>query len=190
MSFEGAANAKDRYDNDLQDPKKVRSSQVTGVSFNIRTQRWRSSSRDMNGRRNYIAYHTTEEGAASVIAMYESIGRPVRPIDCMVNKAPGFWFDIFNEDVPNPYCIPSRLHSSMWSGVCWDPCGDGGRWLAVCKRKYLGRFKYEDEEGAARAYNVEAKRIGLTELNDVPDAPEILKHDRFFMKGKKNQKYE
>ena len=79
--------------------------------------------------------------------------------------------------------------SSRWRGVTWSSTG---RWLVHCKKKYIGAFQSGDEgeERAARAYNVEAKRIGLTKLNDVPDAAEISKHDRFFKKGEKNQLYE
>jgi hypothetical protein len=81
--------------------------------------------------------------------------------------------------------------TSMWKGVCWcGTDGDGGRWRAKCKGKFLGRYGFLHEDVAARAYNVEAKRIGLTELNDVPDAPVISKKDRFFKKAEKGQLYE
>ena len=92
--------------------------------------------------------------------------------------------------VAAPYYQRQRS-TSKWLGLAWDSSvGDGGRWVVVCKHKYIGRFKFEDEEAAARAYNVEAKRIGLTELNDVPDAPVISKKDRFFKKVEKGQLYE
>ena len=92
--------------------------------------------------------------------------------------------------VAAPYYQRQRS-TSKWLGLAWDSsAGDGGRWTVVCKHKYIGRFKFEDEEAAARAYNVEAKRIGLTNFNDVPDAAEISKRDRYFKKGEKNQLHE
>ena len=72
---------------------------------------------------------------------------------------------------------------SKWKGIIWSGNTNGGRWKVYCKGTYLGTFKDYDEEAAARAYNVEAKRIGIPELSDVPDAPLISKHDRFFKKG-------
>jgi len=61
--------------------------------------------------------------------------------------------------------------ASKWLGLCWSESAalDGGRWIAVCKHTYIARFKHDQEIVAARAYNVEAKRQGLTIFNDVPD---------------------
>jgi hypothetical protein len=83
---------------------------------------------------------------------------------------------------------PRRHRASRWEGLQWRM--HGGKWRVFCKGKCVGTFKSDDEEGAARAYNVEAKRIGLTELNDVPDAPDVSKHDRFFKGSEKKQRYE
>jgi hypothetical protein len=89
--------------------------------------------------------------------------------------------------------VPREVKESTWTGVYWagrSRDGSGGRWRVQCNNMYLGSFKYEDEHAAARCYNFEAIRIGLTTRNDVPDAPKLSKNDRFFKKGEYNQLYE
>ena len=50
-------------------------------------------------------------------------------------------------------------------GVFWDK--NGNKWKATCKGTYLGL--HTTEKSAARAYNVEAKRVGRP-LNGIPPA--------------------
>ena len=49
-------------------------------------------------------------------------------------------------------------------GVSWDK--GKGRWRAVCKGRFLGC--HATHEAAARAYNIEAERIELGDLNVIP----------------------
>ena len=53
--------------------------------------------------------------------------------------------------------------SSQFKGVTWSKSNN--KWQAKCKNKYLGCNAVEED--AARAYNIEAARLGLT-LNVIP----------------------
>jgi hypothetical protein len=55
--------------------------------------------------------------------------------------------------------------TSQFTGVNWDK--RDSRWIAKCKDKRLG--SHTTEEAAARAYNVEATRVGRP-LNVIPPA--------------------
>ena len=55
----------------------------------------------------------------------------------------------------------SSKYSSKFTGVSWNKMAK--RWQARCKRAYLGNFA--TQEAAAKAYNIEAKRVGGTTLN-------------------------
>jgi hypothetical protein len=55
--------------------------------------------------------------------------------------------------------------TSKFTGVYWDKIKH--KWRAECTGKYLGYHATEDD--AARAYNIEARRLGLT-LNVIPPA--------------------
>jgi len=59
-----------------------------------------------------------------------------------------------------------QASTSQFKGVSWDKFS--GKWAAQCKEKRLGR--HATEEGAARAYNIEAERVGLVNLNVIPPA--------------------
>jgi len=62
--------------------------------------------------------------------------------------------------------VKHRGVRSQFKGVSWQK--GSGTWRAECKRKKLGY--HDTEEGAARAYNKEAERIGLVDLNVIPPA--------------------
>jgi len=159
--------------NDISDPfdyytgPPLKTSNWRGVSWSNNFNRWQ-----VDCTRKYLGSFKVEDE--------ETAAR------CYNIEAKRIGLTEFN-DIPDPFdCqLPGpRSYTSKWRGVCW--CKEGpGKWIARCKGKYLGFFKYDDEEGAARCYNVEARRLGMTELNDVPDAPEISKHDRFFKKTKR-----
>ena len=62
--------------------------------------------------------------------------------------------------------IQRRVCSSQFKGVTWEKAS--GAWKAVCLGKGLGY--HAAEEDAARAYNMEAERIGRVDFNIVPPA--------------------
>jgi hypothetical protein len=55
------------------------------------------------------------------------------------------------------------VYSSRFTGVCWDK--GKKRWRSACRGKHLGC--HATEEGAARAYNAEAERVGRVDLTYV-----------------------
>jgi len=89
----------------------------------------------------YLGLHTTEEAAARAYNMYLKDGSVPEPAER------GGW------------------GCSVLKGVYWD--NNSSKWMAKCKGIYLGL--HTSEEAAARAYNVEAERIGRP-LNGIPPA--------------------
>ena len=87
-----------------------------------------------------VGYHATEEAAAQAYENYVTDG--VIPV-----KHP-------------------RNISSEFKGVTWYE--RYGKWQATFKGKYLGQ--HASKEAAARAYNIEAERIGCVYLNVIPPA--------------------
>jgi len=61
--------------------------------------------------------------------------------------------------------IPKSLCASPFTGVCWVKRNQ--KWQANCEKRFLGYHVVEED--AARAYNVEAARLGRT-LNVIPPA--------------------
>ena len=88
-----------------------------------------------------LGYHATEEAAARAYNTYVKDGVVLVP-------------------PRDPAC------SSQFKGVRWDK--GRGKWRVVCKGKHLGC--HATEEAAARAYNIEAERIGRVHLNVIPPA--------------------
>jgi hypothetical protein len=89
----------------------------------------------------YLGFHATEEEAARAVDDYVMHG--IVP----ESKASGGW------------------GSSQFKGVSWHKSKN--KWQAQCGKKSLGR--HAAEKDAARAYNVEAARLGLA-LNVIPPA--------------------
>jgi hypothetical protein len=87
----------------------------------------------------HLGYHATEEDAARAYRKYLEDG-----IDPVKRR---------------------EAITSQFTGVCWDKNAD--KWRASCRRTYLG--SHVSETSAARAYNVEAKRVGRC-LNVIPPA--------------------
>jgi len=94
-----------------------------------------------NGK--HLGYHATEEAAARAYSKYITDG--VDP----VQRRDG-----------------TSQFSSQFKGVRWQKSTK--KWVAVCKSKYLG--SHATEEAAARAYNIEAERIGRVDLTVIPPA--------------------
>ena len=62
--------------------------------------------------------------------------------------------------------LKRRDPSSHFKGVSWHK--GRGKWQVKCKGKSLG--DHATEEAAARAYNIEAERIGRVDFNVIPPA--------------------
>jgi hypothetical protein len=60
----------------------------------------------------------------------------------------------------------ARQATSKYKGVDWEK--SSCKWRARCKKIGIGR--HAKEEDAAQAYNTEASRIGLVDLNVIPPA--------------------
>ena len=86
---------------------------------------------------NHLGQHSTEEAAVRAYNKYVSDG--INPVK------------------------HREANTSLFMGVSWTTSKN--KWVAQCKGKYLGL--HTTEEAAARAYNVEAERRGLT-LNVIP----------------------
>ena len=89
----------------------------------------------------HLGYHATEEDAARACSQYLTDG-----IDLVKHR---------------------EADTSQFTGVSWHR--PRGKWRVICQQKHLGVFTTEDS--AARAYNVEAERRGLT-LNIIPPVGE------------------
>jgi len=76
-------------------------------------------------------------------------------------EAPAQATDNYDKDGVAP--AAARPTTSKFRGVSWEK--SQGKWRARCKKILLGR--HTKEEDAARAYNVEAERVGLP-LNVIP----------------------
>jgi hypothetical protein len=75
----------------------------------------------------------------------------------------------YNKDGVVPFPPRDPTFSSQFRGVIWVK--GRGNWEAQCKRMSLGR--HATEEAAARAYNIEAERLGLP-LNVIPPAGDAV----------------
>ena len=141
---EGAAAAYDKYVKDGVVPvKRPTSSHLKGVSWDKLAGKWRARSEG-----KHLGHHATEEAA-------------VRACDQYVNHGV--------EHVKHPGTKALKVKregTSEFQGVSWDK--HRGKWKASCSRKHFGY--HATEEAAARAYNVEAQRIGRVDLNFVAPA--------------------
>jgi len=88
----------------------------------------------------HLGYHATEDAAALAYDGYVKDG--VDPVQRREGTA------------------------SRFKGVTWDKIRR--KWKVSCKGKHLGC--HSAEEAAARAYNIEAERIGLAVFNVIPPA--------------------
>ena len=185
---EAAARAYSKYLEDGIFPEPpAGSSQFTGVSWVKTNNKWRAR---CNGV--YLGLHTTEEDAARACSEYVKDGIvPAKHQEAGTSRFTGVsWAKSSNtwrarckgtclglhateEAATSAYIkylkdgIDPAEHreacTSRFTGVCWDKTR--GKWQARCKGKRLGR--HTTEEAAARAYNVEAERVGRP-LNVIP----------------------
>jgi len=65
--------------------------------------------------------------------------------------------------------VPRREGTSQFKGVSWDK--GRGKWAAMCKGKRVGL--HATEVAAARAFNTEAERIGLDDVNVIAPAGDV-----------------
>jgi hypothetical protein len=118
-----------------------RFSQISGVTWDRRYNKWRARlGKWSKGSEVWLGYHATKEAAAQAIVQYKQDG--VAPGDA------------------------ARPATSKFKGVNWEK--SSGKWRARCKKIGLGY--HTKEEDAARAYNIEAERIGLIDRNVIPPA--------------------
>ena len=75
-------------------------------------------------------------------------------------------YDDYAKDGVEPVKHREITTSSQFKGVRWVK--SRGKWRADCKGKGLGY--HATEEAAARAYNIEAERIGLVDVHIFPPA--------------------
>ena len=163
------------------------SSQVAGVFWDKQSEKWRAQSK---GKR--LGHHTTKEAAARAYSKYlEDGSTPVDHRGASTSQFTGVsWAKAQNKW--NAQCKGKHLgyhttvddaarayskylkdgvdpvehqdgNTSQFTGVHRDK--NKNRWRAQCKRKDLG--VHTSEEAAARAYNVEAERVGRP-LNVIP----------------------
>jgi hypothetical protein len=183
---EGAAHAYSTYLKDGVVPgPAVRAgwgvSQFKSVSWDKQHSRWRAKCKG-----KYLGFHTTEEAAAHACSKYLKDGiDPVEHRDANSSQFTGVsWHKHTNkwkvkckgtrlgchateedaaraykkylEDGIDPLEHP-EANASHFKGVSWSK--GTSKWRAQCKGKHLGY--HATEEAAARAYNVEAERLGL-----------------------------
>ena len=184
---EAAARAIAKYVEDGVDPVKRldRTSQIKGVSWDKKRGKWKAGCKGA-----YLGHHATEEAAAQAYNRYIEDGvvtvrirdRTSQFKGVCWNKPCGKWqaqckgkslgyhateeaaaqaYNKYVEDGVAPVKRPSRP-----KGVSWHQ--GRGKWQAKCKGTWLGY--HATEEAAARAYNIEARRVGITTLNDIPPA--------------------
>ena len=152
-------------------------SRFMGVSWCKIRGKWKAACKG-----KHLGLHTTEEVAARAYNTYLKDSGAPEPTTSQFkgvswNKCNNRWvahckrtrLGLYNteEDAARAYSkyledgIDPVQHRnatcSHFTGVVWDK--DRSKWAAKCKGKRLGRFT--TEESAARAYNVEAQRLGL-----------------------------
>jgi len=166
-------------------------SQFEGVSWVKTRNKWRAGC-----ERKHLGFHTSEEGAARAYSKYLKDGSVPEPAErgppgasqfkgvhwCntssklqAVCKGNRLGYHATEEEAARVYIkyledgIDPVKHreasTSQFTGVCWIKNRD--KWEAKCKGKHLGYHTTED--AAARAYNVEAGRVGRP-LNVIPPA--------------------
>jgi len=190
---EAAARAYDSYVKDgvvSATRREGTSSQFKGVSWVNSLGKRRASCKG-----KHLGHHATEEAAAKALDNYVRDGIvPVWHRDgtstsqfkgvCW-NKNKGKWTasykgkhlgihateegaaQAYEQHVQNgvaPTTLREGTSSSRFKGVYWMK--GQGKWKATCKKKYLGC--HATQEAAARAYNTEAERIGLVDVNVTP----------------------
>jgi len=162
------------------------SSRFKGVSWDKARSKWKAQCK---GKR--LGLHTTEEAAAGAYSKYleDGVVSPVPALSSQFtgvswNKRRNTWqakckgtllghhateeeavraYNKYLEDGIDP--VKHREPStSQFTGVFWDKSKN--KWQANCKGKYLGR--HITEEAAARAYNIEAERVGRPLNNVIP----------------------
>ena len=133
------------------DPVKHRedlTSHFTGVSRDKITNKWKAQC-----QRTYLGHHATEKAAALAYSVEAArVGLTLNAIPPAGEKAAARAYSKSLEDG----IVPGRAASSQFTGVSWHKTKN--RWMAECKGKKLGR--HATENAAARAYNVEAERVG------------------------------
>jgi hypothetical protein len=162
-------------------------SQFKGVRWDKSSGKWAASCKG-----KYLGTHATQEAAARVYADYVKDGiDPVRRQAGTSSKSKGVtWIkrsgkwkavcegkalghhateeaaaQAYNSYVEDGVVLVTQRGTSQFRGVTWDK--SRGKWAAWCKGKRLGH--HATEEAAARAYNIEAERLGLP-LNVIPPA--------------------
>jgi len=168
-----------------------RSSQVVGVSWNKKFGKW-VAKHNVAGQQIHLGYHATAEAAALAIDRYVNDG--VDPVQhrgartsefkgAHLDKRSGKWramckrkslgayateeaaaraYIVYVEDGVDP--VHHRNGFSQFKGVWFSK--SNRKWRARLKNKGLGY--HATEEGAVRAYNKEAERIGCVDLNVIP----------------------
>jgi len=187
---EAAAQAIAKYVEDGVDPVKRldRTSQFKGVWWDKREGKWRATCKGIS-----LGYHTTEEAAAQAYNNYVKDGVVPTTLRGRTSQFTGVCWDkrskkweakckgkhlgyhateeaaaqaITNYVEDGVVPVTRRDCTSRFTGVSWDKiCG---KWRADCKGNHLGH--HPTEQAAARACNIEAQRVGITDLNDIPPA--------------------
>jgi len=169
-----------------------RSSQTVGVYWHSGRSKWVARV-TVDGKRVLLGCHATEEAAARAYDNYVKDGfNPVKTGErtsqfkgVSWDKRRGKWqarrrmgtslgYHATEEAAAQAYSNyvkdgvdPMRRDcTSQYKGVSWDK--GKGKWGARYKETWLGY--HATEEAAARAYNIEAQRVGITTLNDIPPA--------------------
>jgi hypothetical protein len=181
-----AAQAVDDYvKHGIVPESKTVSSHFKGVSWSQSNKKWQAQTKG-----KHLGCHATEEEAARAIDDYTKHGTvPVsmtgssqfrgvfwdKSHNTWVAQSKGRYLGVHAteeeaaravDDYAKCGTVPeSKKGSSQFKGVIWDKRNQ--KWNAKCQRKYLGL--HAEEEDAARAYNVEAARLGLP-LNIIPPA--------------------
>jgi hypothetical protein len=160
------------------------SSQYQGVTWNKSKNKWRARSKGQ-----HLGYHATEEEAAQAVDDYVEHGT-VPEFKTGSSQFKGVSWDKSRnkwqaksngrylglhateeeaaravDDYVKHGTVPESTRFSQFKGVCWNKSKN--KWQAQCGKKSLGR--HAAEKDAARAYNVEAARLGLA-LNVIPPA--------------------
>jgi len=187
---EEAARAVDNYVKHGTVPEpKTGSSRFKGATWNESHNKWRA---DSDGK--YLGFHATEVAAAQAVDDYAKHGTvpgskasggwgssqfkgvswntSKSKWQARCNKGKSLGYHATEEEAARAVddyvkhgTVPESTRSSQFKGVCWNKSKN--KWQAQCGKKSLGR--HAAEKDAARAYNVEAARLGLA-LNVIPPA--------------------